>query len=271
MKAHFVITISLNLFMESQAENLIRSIKGAGKCPDSFFTIMTHDDLNLLQNTYLRNQIYSNNIQIVRYETDAKLKYPWSVCARWNIEPKADLIIGLDSDVLVLRNLQPALEELISKGGISGVKGNGFDDFTIRDWKKLFNSASITFPEKTYKTPETLISKGEEGCPYYINNGVVALTSEFLENMRKATKDMIDIVHKFAYNNFYITQKATTLAAYFCKEKYNMPLNLMPKEFNHLEIFYGPPNKNTYFYHYNLLRDSSYFYSNKKTFYPKIL
>lgn len=271
MKAHFVITISLNESMQRQAEYLIRSIKGVGKCPDSFFTIMTHEDLSFLNNNYLRKEAFLHNIQVVQYETNPNLRYPWSTFARWDIEPKEDLIIGLDSDILALRNLQPLLEELTFKGGICGSGADAFTNFTIQDWKNLFNLASVPFPEKTYRTPDSLISIGQEGAPYYINNGVVCLASKYLENMKKITKDMIAIINENYHDDFYITQKANTLAAYICKEKYNMPLNLMSKDFNHLEVFYGPPDKNAFFYHYNVLRESNYFNYIKKTFYPKIL
>ena len=195
--------------------------------------------------------------EIAGYEPNKNLKYPWSVCARWNVVPKADLIIGLDSDVVALRDLNPLLEQLKANKGMSGTIGNGFappndysDNFSIENWKELFNLASIDFPEKTYETP-----KKQSGCPYYINNGVVSLSSEYLLDIRKYTKKMIELINVKCYEDFYITQRANTLAAYAC----NVPLNIMPKEFNYLEVFYGKPNKDTYFFHYNISRNKYLF------------
>lgn len=252
MKAHFVVTISANKRMEKQAEVLIRSIKKNGRCPDSFFTIFTHDKLEKISNHYIKN----SGCEIIKYEQNKNLKYPWSVCARWNVVPKADLIIGLDSDVVVLRDLNPLIEELQSKGGMSGTIGDGFVNFSINDWKELFDLASLEYPKKTYRTP-----RGKQGCPYYINNGVLSLSSEHLIDIRRSTKKMIELINTKYYDDFYITQRANTLAAYAC----NIPLNVMSKEFNHLEKFYGKPNKNTYFFHYNISK-----YRNK-IFIPNII
>lgn len=241
MKAHFVITTSANKKMELQTEVLIRSIKSVGRCSDSFFTIFTHE-LKKISNTYIKNH------EIIGYEQNSNLKYPWSVCARWDVIPAADLIVCLDADVVVLRDLNPLLEQLQDKRGMSGTIVCG-DNLSIENWKKLFDLASIDFPETTYVT-----TKGQI-CPYYINNGVVSLSSEYVVDIRLATKKMIDLINTMHYNDFFITQRANTLAAYAC----NVPLNVMPKEFNHLELCYGDPNKDTYFFHYNLSRDHRFF------------
>lgn len=250
MTAHFVITISANKKMELQAEVLIRSIKERGGCPDSFFTIFTHESKKI-SNTYIKKH------EIIGYEQNPNLKYPWSVCARWNIFPRSDLIIGMDSDVVALKDLNPLLEQLKSKKGIFGTIADAFappilntNNFSIEKWKELFNLAGINFPKDTYTT-----SSGKTGSPYYINNGVVALSSEYLPEMRIATKKMIEMINSKCYNDYFITQRATTLAAYACK----VPLNVMPKEFNHLEFSYGQPNKNTYFFHYNVSKDRRFF------------
>lgn len=274
MKAHFVITSSLSERMQTQIEFLIRSIKGAGRCPDSFFTIFTDDDPQKIKNDYV------NSHEVIRYQSNPNLKFPWSVCARWDVVPKADLIIALDSDIIALQDLNPLLEELKSKKGMAGALADGFTrsgnvyPFSIQDWVKLFNStrflkeSRVEFPDKTYSTPvsETFSESfkrgrrgGLPGCPYYINNGVVSLSSEYVPNIRKHTTKMIQLINSIYPNDFFITQRANTLAAYYCNATYNMPLHVMPKEFNHLEIFYGPPNKNTYFFHYNILRDSKFF------------
>lgn len=241
MKAHFVITTSANAKMELQVEVLIRSIKSVGRCPDSFFTVITHEPKSI-SNAYLKAH------EVMGHEQNTNLKYPWSVCARWDITPEADLVIGLDADVVVLRDLNPLLEQLQDKPGMSGTIACN-DDFSIENWKELFVLASIEYPEKTYTT-----SKGQVR-PYYVNNGVVSLSSEYVMDIRRATKTMIDLINTKHYHDFFITQRANTLAAYTC----NVPLNVMPKEFNHLEFCYGQPNKDTYFFHYNVSRDKDFF------------
>lgn len=227
--------------MELHAETLIRSIKRNGRCPDSFFTIMTHQP-NGIKNSYLKKH------QIVGYKVNPNLKFPWSACARWHITPEEDLVIGLDSDVVVLRDLNPLLEQMQTERGISGTIVCD-DNFKINDWNRLFKLASLDYPQNSYRT-----TRGQT-CPFYVNNGVLALSSEYLKDMRQATKTMIDLVNANYYNDFFITQRATTLAAYACK----IPLNSMPQEFNHLERCCGQPNKDTYFFHYNVSRDKGFF------------
>lgn len=241
MKAHFVITTSANAKMEYQAEVLMRSIKSVGRCQDSVFTVMTHESKKI-SNAYLKNH------EVIGYEQNANLKYPWSVCARWDVTPAADLVIGLDADVVVLRDLNPLLEQLQDKRGISGTIACD-DNFSIKNWKELFDLASIVYPEKTYLIANDLVR------PYYVNNGVVSISYEYVLDIRRATKTMIDLINTRHYDDFFITQRATTLAAYSC----NVPLNVMPKEFNHLEFCYGQPNKDTYFFHYNVSRDKDFF------------
>jgi len=227
--------------MERQAEVLIRSIKSNGCCPDSFFTIITHQP-DEIQSAFLKSH------QIVGYKQNPKLKFPWSACARWNITPEEDLVIGLDSDVVALRDLNPLLNQMQSKKGITGTIVC-HDNFKIKDWKRLFDLASLDYPENLYQT-----TRGQR-CPYYVNNGVLALSSEYLDDLRQATKTMIDLVSANYYHDFFITQRATTLAAYAIK----IPMNTMPHEFNHLERCHGQPTKDTYFYHYNVSRDKFFF------------
>jgi lipopolysaccharide biosynthesis glycosyltransferase len=241
MKAHFVITTSATEKMELQVEVLIRSIKRIGRCPDSFFTIFSHEH-EKISNAYIKQH------EVLGHEKNPNLKYPWSVCARWNVTPKADTIIGLDADVVALRDLNPLLEELQAKKGMSGTIACS-DDLPIEKWKRLFALASIDFPEKTYVT-----ARGQT-CPYYINNGVLALSSEYVVEIRHATKKMIELINLENYDDFFITQRANTLAAYAC----NVPLNVMSKDFNHLEVCYGQPNRDTYFFHYNNSKAHEFF------------
>lgn len=251
MKAHFVIIISANKKMELQAEVLIRSIKTTGRCPDSFFTIFTHE-IEKITNVYIKNH------ELINYNQNVFLKYPWSVCPRWDVSSAADLIIGLDSDVVVLKDLNPLLEQLHNKKGMFGTICCN-DNFSIANWKELFDLASIEFPQKTYMTAN------RQNCPYYINNGVVALSSEYLFDIKRSLKKMIDLVNIKWHHDYWITQRANTLAAYDC----NVPLNIMPKEFNHLESCYGEATDDTYFFHYNASKYNHLF--NPKIFLNKIL
>jgi len=237
--------------MEKQAEILIHSIKKAGRCEDSFFTIMTHEPRKI-SNSYLKDH------QIVGYKTDANLKQPWSVCPRWNVTPEADLVISLDSDVIALRDLNPLLDQFQEKRGIFGTIACN-DNYSFEKWEELFRLASMKYPQKTYNTligrSRSMSSRVSSRAPYYVNNGVVCLSSEYVSEMRANTKKMIGLLNKVSYHDFFITQRATTLAAYAC----NLPLHVMPKEFNHLEICCGQPNKNTYFFHYNLSKNKKFF------------
>ena len=237
--------------MELQVEVLIRSLKTVGGCPDSFFTVMTHEP-EKISNDYVKKH------EVRGYEKNPNLKFPWSVCARWDIDPAADLIIGLDADVVAMKNLKPLLEQLYEKRGISGTIAC-HDKLPIKKWQELFDLASIDYPENTYTT-----AKGQVR-PYYVNNGVLSLSCEYLMDMRQSTKKMIDLINTRYYGDFFITQRATTLAAYACK----VPLNIMPKEFNHLESCYGQPNRETYFFHYNKSRDKNNFSPTK--FIPKMV
>jgi hypothetical protein len=166
--------------------------------------------------------------------------YPWTTCPRWDIEPKSELVVGLDSDVLAMSDYSNGLKQCLNYD-VSGTLAHQAG-LTLDEWKQLFEDANIEYPPKLYPT----LYDGTM-TPYYLNNGLVALRSEHVEGMREQTKRMLKIINKRHHDLFYIVQVATSLAIH----KLNLNRQLISETFHQLETRDPNPSDQTVFFHYN--------------------
>lgn len=218
MKIHFSWTISVETIMELESIILIRSSKD----------IDCHHTIWVQENEYKRvNYKLKTIAEVLPYKTSSELLEPWAITPKWDIEPKGDVIVGLDADVMIWNkdSVIQIANDCLKNEKIYGTIGY-VAPFDISEWIKLFSEYNLE-DDFSYKYTNTL-----EKCPYYINNGVVMMPNKFLTDFRNCYKKWLFEVNKFHYNLYYMCQVATTMAI---KES-KLPVVAMSRYFNYTEV-----------------------------------
>lgn len=230
--------------MEFEMELLLKSLETIGECKNYFCTIFSYKKI---ESNFLKNRA-----EIIEYKINKNLKYPWWTSPRWNVVPKGDILIGLDSDIIILKPIKVFLEETL-KNKILGViaERSPFETESHEKWSYLFKLCGLNKPEFIYKHKIKEVT-----CPYYINNGVVVMPIEYKEKIQAATEIAIKNVKEEIKENYFFPQIITTLAIQISK----IPYDTMSNNYNTLESI--PPNEpqdsinsETVFYHYNRSKD----------------
>lgn len=217
MKIHFVWPISVNKKMIFMSKILIESAKQM----NAHFTILVEEF------EYEKALNYFKNIaEVLSYAKNPEFASPWVATPKWFVEPKGDILLGLDSDTLVwnpsilLKYAEIAYQENTIYGTIAHK-----NPFKEGEWEKLFSQ---------YKMKDNFIYNFHETglpSPYYINNGAVLMPADLLLEFRIYLKKWLLELNKNYHNLFFISQVATTFAI---KES-GLPAKTHPKTFNYLE------------------------------------
>ena len=248
MIPHITCVISGGSNMEFELELLLKSWEQVGRCKKYFCTVFAHGTVE--------SKLIKSRAEIIEYECNPDLAYPWWTCPRWDVKPKGDIVIGLDSDVVVLNPVQPFLEESLAINKVRGVLGKNSPFESLESqWKTLFEICGVDDYEK-YNHPHDGLE-----CPYYINHGVVVMPLCHLERMRAFTKQAIQKVHSHIEYIYWFPQIITSLAI----QMSNTPHELMPEKYNLLRPFVSEGYEkhiepDTVFYHYSTSRDVCYYY-----------
>ena len=245
MKIHFVWPISVNFDMVSMSKILIKSAEGM----NCYFTIMVQKE------EYGKATKYFKNIaEVLPYSASPKFAEPWVWTPKWDIEPKGDIVLGLDSDVVIFNQkilldfIKKSYEKKIIYGTIAYES-----PFSHDIWENLFNKYEMkdSFKYEFLKT--------NTPAPYYINNGVVIMPNDFIDVFRFYHKKWLFELNNNFYNLFYISQVATTFAIKESKlphQNANRYLNYLESSHIHAENF---DYNNIAIFHYN---ESKYCLSN---------
>lgn len=235
MKPHFSMVISANQRMEYQTELFVRSLERFGNCSDYFF------DLFILENETIRSPFLRRKVDIRTYKLESKFLYPWSASPRWNFEPKSDICIQVDCDMMVLNDISKITNFCQNKGFYACIAN--IPPFQFSDWEFLFDLFGVACPEKMYLYKKTCGNfqgdKNESVCPFYPNCGLLVVHKEYHEKIRQVLPEILDKFNETKYrDSIYFAQITTALV--LLKEK--IPSYLLPNGFNYIANFnYNKP------------------------------
>lgn len=262
LKPHICSVISGNKKMQFEMEFLLKTMEAIGGCRDYYCTIFSNDNID--------SRFLQNRAEIKTYKVDERLTYPWWTCPRWHAEEKGDFLLMLDSDIVVLNNVEQFFQDAAAEK-MSGVIAfaSPFPN-SFQQWCDLFEKCRIPLPKywNTYRSfnelefPHNLFAPQKDSlCPYYINHGVIALPLKFQKIMNETTQTVIEIIHKTLQNNYWFPQIITALAV----ELGGIPTQVWPTKYNCLrplvengKTYRNVVNDETVFYHYSSSREKNY-------------
>ncbi len=223
--------------MELQSRLAIRATKNLGTC-----TIWVHEKDYAAISPRLKRMA-----EILPYQAIPGMKLPWSSTPKWGIEPRGDVVVGLDSDVMVWREdlVLEAAKQCLADNAVYGTV-TYIEILPESEWRSLF--ADLGLPQKF--PFEYTVSK--QPAPFHINNGVVMMPTKILPDFRASFYKWLPEINRRYPDLYYMCELATTIG--IMKAELNM--KAMPKTFNYVEVrMPGLPDlKNVAFLHYNTSR-----------------
>jgi hypothetical protein len=242
MKIHITWAISQNLFLIEASKRVITS--AINQNLDAYFSIFVPEGHDI--GDYLFNK---KNVEIIFYKKDNNFNNPWEVVPKWNVIPKADIVLGIDADVLIInkKNILHWANKSLKNKAVVGTIAHLNPFKSDKSWLDLFEKYNMS-DNFSYKYND------DSGfCPFYINNGAVLIPAEILDTFRKSLNKWIKELNATDIkNNFYIAQIATTLAI---KESKINHIEA-PKTFNYLEVFNTEKDeKNISIFHYHMSKE----------------
>lgn len=228
MKPHFSSLISACPRMEFQLELLIRSLEFFGKCYDYFF------DLYVLEGEVIKSDFINKKVNIITYQASKDVDFilPWRVCPIWNVEPKSEIRIHFDSDLLITSNINEIFD-YCSSPGFYGAIAN-VPPFSLSDWEVALKMFNLTLPDKMYMYKKCCGDihgdKDHSVCPFYSNMGVSIMYSQYVPQMRETMKHVLKTLNEKYRDNYYLPQIATSISL----QLLNIPRFLLPNKYNHI-------------------------------------
>ena len=170
MKVHFTWPICSSYFFQSASKALILSSSGI----DAYFTIFMQEKDRKFIDKELENMA-----EIVCYKNENNYQNPWDNMPKWDLKPKADIVLGLDADVLVTNkeSLLKFIEDSFYQKAILGTIAYE-SAFKEHEWESIFQKYNL---KENFNFVQ---GKDNEKCPYYINNGAILIPSSLLDEFK---------------------------------------------------------------------------------------
>lgn len=231
MKPHFAMLISANRRMEFQAELFIRSLEFYGQVTDYFF------DLFILEGETISSEYLRAKTNIVHYKSALPYGYtnPWTITPRWDMEPKSDLCIHVDADILIVSNLQK-LFDYCKEPGLYGCIANT-PPFSLSKWKAALAMFGLALPERMYLYKQCCgnfqAPKETSVCPFYPNNGFLVTHAKYVPRIREEFKRVLATLNDRYRENVYHPQFSLAIALQILQ----VPTHVLPNSFNYVTTF----------------------------------
>ena len=227
---HYLLMVSNEKSMLFRAELLIRSIKKFSYNKPVVFSLVINGtqnseiDKNLkLIDCTVENDYISKNSSVFYCPYHWKIPFP----SRWLIDPKMETCIFIDADVIACNDLSQLYN--LEKNKIHGVTAFDNKILSSEKWKK------IGFFEDDLKN--------------YFNYGVVIVPSKYVSNIGKEIlNNFLKIKNIFKEQEYFTGQ--ITLA--YVLKKMNLPVNILPNKFNHVDMLLPNKIEEIIFLHYIL-------------------
>jgi hypothetical protein len=228
------------------AELLLRSLVKFGKS-DFFADLII---LNANEFTCIDDLKHIKKYCKVSY---SKEKYEDHYPSRWFIEPKSDVCIFLDFDILICSGVKPIVDICLKRDAFCAVPA--VNHIPLNEWYRLFNLCNVKFPDKMIKTKDGNVS------PYYVNYGVLAMPSKFVKPIRQVILNNVEIVKRFTSQPYFIGQISLAISL----AQANIPTFVLPERFNYIDFIASKEEfDNVVFYHMLELKSIKYINDTKK-------
>lgn len=167
---------------------------------------------------------------------------PWECVPKWNIVPRGDVVVGVESDVIIWNTEQAYkyINECYDSKQILGTMAYE-DHLEENDWINLFKDRNLQHKANNE-------CQNGKTSPYYVNNAVVMMPNNVLQTFRNSLSKVIYGLADSHGCNKYFAQIATALSIVDSGLPHKASSPLM----NYLESHFREPNNSAAFYHYNL-------------------
>lgn len=238
---------------EKYAELLLKSIIKNGNCNNFICTIV------IPKETKLNNKYLLEKCNYLAYKTSDGL--PWKNSPRFSPTPQSNLFVGIDFDVIALKDINDLFANCLNDSCFSAVQAVDppFEN-SFETWSKLYRLAGMDLPNSLF-VYRAYKEKIWTDCdfknlfsPFYPNCGVVLLPSNLLCELKRSLGEASKITEEVCGDNCYFAQICLALALDMSKT----PKKILETKYNHLESFDGKPDSKTVFFHFNKSRDNFY-------------
>ena len=148
-----------------------------------------------------KKQLGHNDIDIIF----SPITYSEHPPVRWFIEPKSDLCVFVDSDVLLCSINQEEIKN-IKQFDISGMIAHN-NPAGIQDWNEIFETFGISNRSLNYLTTDD-----KQPCPYYVNYGVLFVNSRSIPIIRERLKENLLKLNRSRFrDNHFVGQIALAI------------------------------------------------------------
>jgi hypothetical protein len=231
--------MSGNAVMEKQLSLLLKSLSSYGCLSDYYFTVFIPNS-DVIKNRFIRL-----NTEIIKYTPDDRFAKPWTKVCRWNLKPKGNLVVGIDSDVVAWNDLNGLMKNCFKFNGMSArIAPFPQSAYHLKpsEWSFLFKNCKI----EPNSFDCNYVNESNKKCIYYVNNGIITLSPDLVEGFKHEVNYCLNIANEYFRNSGFLPQIANTLAIY----KSQINKRVMNKNFNFVSLVDGIPNDETLFYHY---------------------
>jgi hypothetical protein len=237
---HFTWAISnnknsvLTSFLIRSSKALIKSANNL----DAYFSIsIPKSDCSFF------HKYFHNIAEIVPYENELL----WESMPKWNITPRAEIVLGLDSDLVLFNNLKliEYAEKSLKEKAIIGTIAFEGPWKGKSEWNLISNKYNVLL-DFIYRH-----HGNKQICPAYINNGAVLIPADKIEYVNFYIKKWTDRLRQDYLGNYFFTQ--IVMAMVIADSKLNFIE--APIDFNFIERYIEVDKsfnfKNVALFHYH--------------------
>lgn len=244
MKPHFLMIITANEAMQLHTRLFLMSLEKYGKLTDYHCTICIQEHERITDRYILER------VDVETYDNSEGYDPPWlGGLPRWKVEPKGDVCVFVDADMLAFSDLSPLFSDVDRVRGMiafqSPFLGQEFAPSSMMCWRLLYEKLGIDFPTPLYGYS----NKEGDLTPYYINYGCVVVPARHMAEVGGKIEGTIHALHKFQpnYHNGQIALAVVlnsldvprgTLGPRFNFLEYDKLVGLYPEEFDNCVLFH---------------------------------
>ncbi len=226
MTPHFVMIITANEAMQLHTRLFLMSLEKYGKLTDYHCTICIQNHEKITDKYIL------DRADIKTYDNREGYDPPWlGGLPRWRVQPKSDVCIFVDADMLVCSDIRPLFVNANCVRGMiayhSPFLGQEFASSSMMCWRLLYEKLGMDFPNTLYEYS----NKEGDLTPYYINYGCIVVPSKYMTEIGNKIENIIHTLHDFQ-PNYFNGQIAFTIVL----NSLSIPTEALSPRFNFFEF-----------------------------------